>query len=149
MTNSTISRNHYQNQLAQDRFGLQVTARLSDASDVLPHDISERLRAARVQALAKRKVVSATTASSLAASGGEATLTFGDEKFSLWGKIASAIPVIVLLAGLVVVTVIQNENRAREVADIDAALLIDDLPPSAYADPGFVQFLKARPGQSQ
>ena len=27
-------------------------------------------------------------------------------------------------------------------AEVDAALLTDDLPPAAYADPGFVQFLK-------
>jgi hypothetical protein len=26
---------------------------------------------------------------------------------------------------------------------VDAALLTDDLPPSAYADPGFAQFLKS------
>jgi hypothetical protein len=29
-----------------------------------------------------------------------------------------------------------------EVAEVDAALLADDLPPAAYSDPGFVQFLK-------
>ena len=52
MTNSHL----YQNQLAQDRFGLRVTARLSDAADDLPYEISERLRAARMQALGKRKV---------------------------------------------------------------------------------------------
>ena len=27
-------------------------------------------------------------------------------------------------------------------AEIDALLLSDDLPPGAYADPGFVEFLK-------
>jgi hypothetical protein len=27
-------------------------------------------------------------------------------------------------------------------AEVDSALLIDDLPPAAYADPGFLQFLK-------
>ena len=62
MTHSTISRNLYQNQLTQERFGLQVAARLSDASEQLPHDISERLRAARMQALAKRKIVNLSTA---------------------------------------------------------------------------------------
>jgi hypothetical protein len=51
----------------------------------------------------------------------------------------------VLLAGLVTIHVVQNEYRARELAEIDAALLTDDLPPAAYADPGFVQFLKSTP----
>ena len=52
MTNST----KYLNQLAQDRFGLQVAAQLSQATEELPYEISERLRAARMQALGKRKV---------------------------------------------------------------------------------------------
>ena len=44
--------------------------------------------------------------------------------------------------GLIAINVIQDDNRASELAEIDAALLTDDLPPSAYADPGFSQFLK-------
>jgi hypothetical protein len=75
--------------------------------------------------------------------GGQATLGSGDDNLSLWQRIASALPLIVLLAGLVTIHVVQNERRAREVADVDAALLTDDLPPAAYADPGFVQFLKS------
>ena len=47
-----------------------------------------------------------------------------------------------LAAGLVAINVVQNEYRAQEVAEVDAALLTDDLPPAAYSDPGFVQFLK-------
>jgi Protein of unknown function (DUF3619) len=134
---------------AQDRYGLRIAARLSDATGQLPHDVSERLRAARTQAMAKRKIASTRTASSVVASGGAASLTFGDENFSLWDRIASALPLIALLAGLVVITVVQNDNRAREVAEIDAALLTDDLPPAAYVDPGFAQFLKSRREQSQ
>jgi hypothetical protein len=75
--------------------------------------------------------------------GGQATLGGGDDNLSLWQRIASALPLIVLLAGLVTIHVVQNDRRAREVADVDAALLTDDLPPAAYADPGFVQFLKS------
>ena len=138
---------------AQDRYGLRIAARLSDASAQLPHDISERLRAARMQAvslaLSKRTVSAVRTASSVNASGGAASMGFGDENFSIWNRIASALPVIALLAGLIAITVVQNDNRAREVAEIDAALLTDDLPPSAYVDPGFAQFLKARREQSQ
>ena len=44
-------------ELAADRFARRVTARLTSGTDDLPYDISERLRAARMQALAKRKVV--------------------------------------------------------------------------------------------
>ncbi len=148
------------NELAQDRFGLGIAARLSDATNHLPHTISERLRVARMQALGKRKVASARTASNVTVSGGAAAITFGgglsddlsdglrdgpgDENFSLWNAIASALPLIALIVGLISINIVQNNNRAGEVAEIDAALLTDDLPPTAFTDPGFVQFLKAR-----
>ena len=41
------------------------------------------------------------------------------------------------------INVVQDEKRAHELAEVDAALLTDDLPPAAYADPGFLQFLKS------
>jgi hypothetical protein len=130
----------------QDQFGRRLAARLDAGAAQLPHDLGERLRAARMQAVARRKVSSLQTAPADAISvsaGGQATLGGGDDRISLWQRVASALPLIVLLAGLVTINVVQNERRAREVADVDAALLIDDLPPAAYADPGFVQFLKS------
>ena len=43
-----------QAEAAAERFALRVTARLSSGTEALPYDISERLRASRMQALAKR-----------------------------------------------------------------------------------------------
>ena len=140
----------YQQALAQDRFGHGIAAYLSDASEVLPHDVSERLRVARSQAVSKRKLVPAMrTASAVVANGASASLTMGDENFSWWERIASALPLIALLIGLAGINLVQNERRASEVAEVDSALLLDDLPPSAYTDPGFVQFLKANREFSQ
>jgi len=143
MTNSHL----YQNLVAQDRFGLQVAARLSDAADELPYDISERLRAARTRALSQRRIA-VQTASSVTRSGAAATLTFGTEHLNWWDRVAAAAPLLALVLGLVAINVIQNDKRANEIAEIDAALLTDDLPPAAYADPGFTQFLKSRTGQN-
>ena len=127
----------------QDRFGRQVAARLAAGTAEIPYNVTERLRAARVQAVARRKQAQLRTASSVVASGGAAALTFGDDGQSLWNRIASALPLIALAAGLILIHTIENDRRASEVAEVDAALLTDDLPPSAYADPGFVQFLKS------
>lgn len=128
--------------VAADLYGRRVAARLSEAADGLPYEVSERLRAARVQALARRKRVAGLQAAvAVSASGGAATLT-GDERFSVWRLAASVLPIVALVAGLVLIHSAQNETRAKEVAEVDAALLTDDLPPAAYADPGFVQFLK-------
>lgn len=131
-----------QSEQLQDRFGRLVAARLSAGAAELPYSIGERLRAARVQAVAVRKPAALRMASSVVASGAGAALTFGDEGQGWWTRIASALPLVALVAGLVLINVVQNERRASEVAEVDAALLTDDLPPSAYADPGFVQFLK-------
>jgi hypothetical protein len=72
---------------------------------------------------------------------GSAALALG--KRSWFNRIASVLPLVVLAAGLVLIHSAQTDRRASELAEVDAALLTDDLPPSAYADPGFVQFLKS------
>lgn len=127
----------------QDRFGRQVASRLTAGTAEIPYNITERLRAARVQAVARRKQAQLLGAPSVVALGDSAAMTFGDEGQSLWNRIASALPLIALAAGLILIHTIENDRRASEVAEVDAALLTDDLPPSAYADPGFVQFLKS------
>jgi len=139
----------YKNQLAQDRLGLRITARLSDATGSLPHDVSERLRAARVQAVGQRKMALKYAVAGLVASNGAGSVTLGHEHFSWWGRFAAAIPLLALVVGLIAINIIQDEDRAHELAEIDAALLTDDLPPAAYADPGFLQFLKSNGAQNQ
>lgn len=129
---------------SHDRFGRQVAARLTLGTAELPYEIIERLRAARAQAMVRRKLMTAQSAPSVVStSGGTATLGYQDEGVSWWNRIASALPLVVLAAGLVAIHVVQNDRRASEVAEVDAALLTDDLPPAAYADPGFTQFLKS------
>lgn len=145
MTNSY----QYQYSLAQERFALRLTARLSDAAENLPYDISERLRAARTQALGRRKIALRQNVAHATVSVGGSTLAFGNDHLSGWGRLAAALPMLALVIGLIAITVIQNDKRANEIAEIDAALLTDDLPPAAYADPGFLQFLKISAGQNQ
>lgn len=140
------SRDLQQADILQNRFGLRVAARLSAGSQQLPHDISERLRATREQAVAKRKqsvaVARLRTVPAVTYNGNTATLSFGDDVLGLWGRLASAALVIAMVAGLVTINIVQDDDRAAEVAEVDTALLTDDLPPAAYADPGFLQFLK-------
>ncbi len=131
-----------QQQARTDALGKVIAARLSEGAETLPHDITERLKAARAQALAKRKVVNLQVASDLAASGGELALNMGGREDGLWNRIASLLPLFALVAGLISIAVMQDELRAREVAEVDAELLTDELPPSAYVDPGFAQYLR-------
>ncbi len=145
MTNS----HQHHAEILQDRYGLKVAARLSAGAAELPHDISERLRVVRAQAITKRKVHKLVGATSVVGSGGAVTLGFDEEGLGWWGRIASALPLLALAFGLIAINAIQNDNFANELAVVDVALLIDDLPPAAYADPGFVQFIKRGPIEAQ
>lgn len=128
----------------QDLFGMRVAARLDSATQALPHDISERLRAARTRAVAARSVAQTRlrTASEVSVQNGVGVLHFGDEGLNVWSRLASFLPLLALVAGLSFIQHFTDDDRANELAEVDSALLTDDLPPSAYADPGFLQFLK-------
>ncbi len=126
----------------QDAFARKVVSRLSGAADDLPHDISERLKVARNQALAKRRVAQTVRTTEVSVSGGALALHGGPEHQGLWGWLGSVLPLVALVAGLLTIAVIQDDLRASEIADVDAELLTGELPPAAYTDPGFVQFLR-------
>ena len=131
--------NSLQREALMDRYGLKVAARLDDQA--LPQDIAERLRFAREQALAQHKLALAAQAQpspSLLTSGSGALLG----GLGWFGRIAGALPLVALAIGLVAANVVVDEERANELAEVDLQLLTDDLPPAAYADPGFAQFLK-------
>ena len=144
----TISR-QYQTEILQERFALKIAARLSDGCDALPHDISERLRFARTQAVAKRKVVADHSVALPLGGGPAATLGIREEQTSWWNHIGAVLPLLALVLGLIAIQSTQNDRIVQEMAQLDAALLTDDLPLAAYADPGFSQFLKASRAQSQ
>jgi len=127
----------------QDAVARAIVARLDDGTKNLSHDITERLKVARMQALAKRKLVAAVApASAVLGSAGQASLQMGDGLRGLWMQLGAWLPLLALVTGLVVIGTVQDEWVAREIADVDTELLTDNLPPSAYTDPGFAQFLR-------
>ena len=125
----------------QDRLGRNIAVRLSDSTQGIPNDISERLKVARMQALAKRKVVKIQAATSVTVQGGTASLNAGDFDGGIWSRLGAVIPLLALVAGLLTIAVVQEQHRASEIADVDVELLADELPPDAYTDPGFAHFL--------
>ena len=135
---------HHQDALERrhDRYGLRVAAVLDQGAQSLSSDISERLRVARMQALQKRRKEVLAVAPVVVQHGNTAVLGRGWLGGSWWRAVGAAVPAIALVLGLVSIHGIQNEHAARETAEIDAALLLDELPPEAYTDPGFAQFLK-------
>ena len=126
------------------RLALRLVGHLSDASDQLPHDITERLRVARERAIdrarAVRKLSSVAAAGVQVQANGSAVLS-GPPPW--WLRLASFLPLVVLLGGLVFIQHRYTEEQISAAAEVDAALLVDDLPPQAYSDPGFVEFLRS------
>lgn len=123
----------------EEKFGRNVAARLTAGNAELDHDIGERLRVARAQAVARRKMApQMRPATVVHASGGTVSLGGG-----WWPRIGAVVPLVALVVGLFAISVVQDDNKASELADVDTALLTDDLPPSAYTDPGFAQFLRS------
>ena len=140
MTTSTSSFSTSSDAL-EAQFGRRVASRLASGSEQLPHDIGERLRVARQQAVSRRKLVPQLHAAPVVVSNGRsATLGLGGR---WWTRIGSVVPLIALVAGLITISVMQDDDRANDLAEVDSALLTGDLPPAAYTDPGFAQFLKA------
>lgn len=133
---------------AVDRFGRRLAARLDASAQDLPHDISERLRVARLQALSKYRPVHAPVLAPMAVTGG-ALLAGGDEERGFWPQLVALIPLLALVTGLIALQILGSDSITEELAEIDAAILTDDLPPDAYADPGFAQFLKSRLAQAR
>jgi hypothetical protein len=116
---------------AEDEFGQRVTARLSAGNRELPHDIGERLRVARAQAVAARKLPPQLRTAPVVVQSGH-TATLGG---SWWTRIGSVVPLIALVAGLITISVMQDDDRASELAEVDSALLTGDLPPRPTPTP--------------
>ena len=127
------------------RFALRVGSALSVSASQLPADVSERLRFAREQALSRRKQAKTQVAAEVVPAGAAGALVGGPTPKRLLWIIASVLPWVLLFAGLFFIHEGHLQRQVQDAADIDAALLADDLPPAAYADPGFAAFLKAPP----
>jgi len=131
----------------QDDVGRRLAARLSASVETgaLPDDVASRLQAMRTLAVARRKQPGPVQVAQpvLATAGGPGHRSGDDGPGPLGRAVAAVLPLLALVAGLVAIQFVQNERRADDLARVDTQLLADDLPPSAYADPGFMQFLKS------
>jgi hypothetical protein len=111
---------------------------LNDNLDNLPASTTDRLAAARAQALARRK-------SNASVRGKQHQRTSFDlgALFSMqWvARAAVVAPLLAMVAGMVGVYQYEREQRVAELAELDAAVLSDDLPLTAYTDHGFNAYL--------
>jgi hypothetical protein len=135
-------------EILEARLAGRLTARLNNAVDALPHDVTERLRFSRERALAmavqKRRATAMIEVPTIAGRAGRAGVLAGPPGWSL--RLASVVPLVVLVFGLALIERQLQVEQIRVAADIDSALLADDLPPDAYTDPGFQEYLRLHGG---
>ncbi|MCT9118677.1 DUF3619 family protein [Cupriavidus gilardii] len=132
-------------EIEQRRLARQITAMLDASANQVPDDIAARLAAARRVALSRRRVEAPQTSPRLATTGPS---LHGDVRRSMrplgdWVcRLGLVWTLVALAGGLAGIYQWQQQQRIEELADVDAAMLLDELPPAAYADEGFHVFLK-------
>ena len=125
-------------------FAYKIRHALNEHAEHLPAPTVDRLAAARKLAIARKKKDAPTrvtaTQGALAGIGG----TFFEQPLSWLGRLGVAAPVV--LGAVLFVGMYQSaqQQRISELADIDAAVLTDELPLSAYLDHGFNAYLAKR-----
>ncbi|MFC0135431.1 hypothetical protein CR105_14750 [Massilia eurypsychrophila] len=108
--------------------------------DNLPVSTVERLASARKMAVSRKKAHAPAQVAQRALAG-----NFGSFfSFSSLGRAGAIIPLLALVAGLAGVYQYEQQQRIAELAELDAAVLSDELPLTAYLDHGFNAYLAQR-----
>lgn len=125
-------------------FAYKVRHALNENLDQLPGPVTEKLASARKIAMSRKKKESPLAIlipnQLLAGQAGR----FFDAPVSWLGRMGLAIPLVVLALGLIGIYEFEQERRISDTAEMDAAVLADELPLSAYLDHGFNAYLAER-----
>ncbi len=129
--------------IKEREFVLKVRCALDECVANLPTSTVNRLAAARHAALERKRpeaqpVFAWAFASSTASS---SPLTGKALHPSFTRRLLRAWPLIALLIGIIGIAQWENMQHTAELADIDAAMLSDELPLGAYLDHGFNTYL--------
>jgi hypothetical protein len=128
-------------------FACKVRHVLDINVDNLPRAVTERLASAREVALSHKKRNVSTeiiACSTLGATVTDRAYNFFNKSLSWLRRLSVAAPL--LIGVMLFVSLYQYEQKRRivETADIDVAVLADELPLSAYLDHGFNAYLAKR-----
>lgn len=125
----------------QINFAYRVRHALNEQLDNMPAATTDRLAAARARALARKKPDAPRRAFATEhAFSGRAGGHFGD-RLSWLARMGVAIPMVVVAAGIFALYQSESQRRISDFAEIDAMVLVDELPLNAYLDNGFNAYL--------
>ncbi|MFZ6747831.1 DUF3619 family protein [Undibacterium sp. Ren11W] len=122
-------------------FAYKVRRALNESAENIPGSTLERLAEARRIALTRKKQAAPVAVRSVSGVlAGNSGFSFQGPN-SLLGKFGVALPLLVLILGLFGIYQYEQQQRIADLAEIDVAMLVDELPPDAYLDTGFRAFL--------
>jgi hypothetical protein len=111
---------------------------LNENLDTLPASTTDRLAAARARALSRKKADAPVVSHQQQRPLFDLRAVFSAQWIT---RAAVAAPLLAMVIGLAGVYQVEREQRVAELADLDAAVLADDLPLTAYTDHGFNAYL--------
>jgi Protein of unknown function (DUF3619) len=129
-------------------FATQIRRALDENTASISPAALDRLATARRAALARKKSERVAAPVFVPAFAGAAGVLSGmpqaeapQRRRSPLRRFALAWPLAALVVSLVAIAYWEDQQRTAELADIDAAMLSDDLPLNAYLDHGFNAYL--------
>lgn len=128
-------------------FAFKIRQALNEGADRLDYKTQLKLENARKAALARFDAKAAATvtapATQLVLAG--ASVGRGDGRWEPLGwvhRLGLLAPLLALIVGVAAIQQWREAQRIKDLADIDFAVLLDDVPLEAYADKGFGRFMQ-------
>jgi hypothetical protein len=124
----------------ENEFGYRVRQALNEATQRLDYRTTYRLEQARSAALARHRNPGARPAwAPVPLAAGGPSFDGGSNWLRGLGLVA---PLVAMVIGFIGIYQWQEDRRISEMADLDFAVLIDEVPIGDYADKGFGVLLK-------
>lgn len=127
----------------EDQFGKRVAKLLEAQSNQLDDAIQNQLSQMRAEALGRAKLESANLFGQQAVAA-QHCFTPPHSSHPLWTFSSWLIPLAAVVFGIIAISEWQEDLRIKDIATVDIALLTDDVPPNAFADNGYMAYLKLK-----
>jgi hypothetical protein len=121
-------------------FAYKVRHALNEHLDQLPPSTADRLASARKLAVARKKAHAPVRLAQGQLAGNIGAFFTS----SMLGRMGVIVPLMALVVGLAGIYQYEEQQRIAELAELDAAVLSDELPLTAYLDQGFNAYLAQR-----
>ena len=125
------------------RFTTSIRQALDESVVHLPLGVTHRLAQARLAALDRAGKSTATRSAPASAASGTGRPARLDDRLpgKGWQLAAVALSISLLVAGMVFLGELDARRDASELAELEAAVLSDEVPIATYSDPGFGAYL--------